>query len=475
MKRIFRTLIICLLLFTLFVSGPVLAKADNYIRVGLASGLISAEFQVVQGQYQLMDSATGLLIAVPQKGEKWTIVKEGLNLIVQREGLPLGNFYPGPLILKAVDEDETNIVRFRNGRYRDNLIFHNESQGILVVNSLSVEKYLYGVVGKEMGVSAPMEALKAQAVVSRTYALSLSHKNKSAKYDVGVDTSTQVYGGYDAETVSGWNRVKEAVDSTAGEVIYYDGQLIQAFFHSNAGGYTENSENVWVEALPYIKAVASPWDEFAVSYPSQTSSGWPANTYRWETVLTRQEIQDRVAAWNAKRGNKTPVGEITEIKISRKQQNGKGETLSGRVTLMELIGTQGTLSVVKDNIRSLLGLKSTLFDLELDSTVAVLDGNGILKTYHNTKGLQALGYKGYLSEINAGEKTYSIKGWKSNKVMPKIFEKVVIRGKGYGHGLGMSQWGAQGMAQAGYKYDDIIEHYYNQGKKDGRLTIKEYR
>lgn len=471
MKRLL--MIFSFLFFMLIGPEKAWAESDTMIRVALANGLTTAEFQVLQGQYQLIDTVTGFPVAMPQEGEKWSLVKEGLNLVVLKNGEPLDNLISGPLALKAVDESDTNIVRFRQGRFRDHLIFHNLSQGILVVNFLSVEKYLYGVVGQEMGVSAPLEALKAQAVVSRTYALSM--RNKSAKYDVGVDTRTQVYGGYDAETVSGWHKVKEAVDSTAGEVIYYNGKLIQAYFHANAGGYTENSENVWLEPLPYIKGVASPWDEYALSYPHQTSSGWPANTYQWERTFTRQEVENKVTAWTANRSQTSQVGEIIDIKISRLQEKGRDETPSGRVTLMEFIGTQGKVSVAKDNIRSLLGLKSTLFDLEFDSTVAVLDAKGHTKTYNTVKDFQALGSRGYITEINAGKNNYRVQGWKTSRVIPKSFEKMVIKGKGHGHGLGMSQWGAQGMAQAGYKYKDIIEHYYNQGKHDGRLTIEIYR
>lgn len=460
------------LFFLLFLLKPVFAEESIIIRVGLASQLNQAEFRVMQGEYQLLDAASGLPIGLPQKGERWTIRKEGYNLKVLKEDVAIETPYLGPILLTPVDNTQTNVFRFQNVQYRDNLLFQNETNGILVVNSLNIEKYLYGVVGSEMGTSAPLEALKAQAIVSRSYAL--SNKGKSTRYDVGIDTNTQVYKGYDAESLPGWSNVKKAVDSTKGLVIYYNGELIRAFFHANSGGYTENSENVWNEKLPYLRAVASPWDEYAVSYPYQTPGGWPANSYQWETNLTRDELREKIAGWNAKSSNKVEIGEILDFNLSRNQKDTNAETLSGRVTRLDFVGTGGIKSFTKDGIRSVLGLKSTLFDLQLDSTVTVLNGRNEKNTYNVTKDFQVLGAGKFLTNLNGPEAKYFVKGDNSNRSIPKVFEKVVIKGKGHGHGLGMSQWGARGMAAAGYNYREIILQYYNQGRDDGRLTIETY-
>ena len=172
-----------------------------------------------------------------------------------------GPFAPG-------GSSPANLFRYQS-RYRGDLYIYNESSGLMAVNVVDLENYLAGVLVKEMGVTAPLEALKAQAVVSRTYAL--SNRNPSAYYDLSADTSTQVYGGYEAETVPGMERIYEAIRATEGLVINYDGDLIQAFFHANGGGHTENSENAG-EKVPYLKGVPSPYD-VVLQYPHQTG-GW---------------------------------------------------------------------------------------------------------------------------------------------------------------------------------------------------------
>lgn len=465
-------LIACSLFFLFFSVETSSAMEDTNVRVGLASQVTQADFRVTQGEYQLIDSASGFPVGSPQVGERWSVRKEGYSLKVYCEDTPLELPLNGPLVLTPVDEAQTNVFRYQNVQYRDKLILQNETNGILVVNSIDIEKYLYGVVGKEIGTSVAIEALKAQAVVSRTYAL--ANKGKSIRYDVGADTSSQVYGGYDAELAAGWEKVKESVDSTRGLVIYYQGKLIQAYFHANAGGYTETSENVWNESLPYLKAVASPEDDYAEVYPYQTSSGWPANSYRWVLNITRNELNSKIENWNALSSNKIEVGEINDLIISRAQSNSGEETVSKRVTRLDFVGSSGQKSFVKDGIRPVLGLKSTLFDLTLDSTIAVINGSGQQSRTNLARDLLALGAGQFINTLNGTNAKYYILAANSLTVKPKRFENITITGRGHGHGLGLSQWGAIGMAEKGYKYAEIIEYYYNQGNKDGKLTIDYY-
>jgi len=468
-----RFIIFFLALFFLSLPMPVYGDTGVAIRVGLASNTNRVDFKIIEGEYKLIDSSTNLPVGFPQKGEVWTAIKEGLNIKVAVNGQELSLPFLGPLVLMPEDDSSLNVFRFKNVSYRDTLIIQNETNGLLVVNKLDIEKYLYGVVGKEMGYYAPIQALKAQAVVSRSYALSC--KGKSTRYDVGLDTYSQVYGGYDAELLSGADRVKDAVDETAGLVLYYDNKLVQAYFHSNAGGYTENSENVWLESLPYLKAVSSPYDRYALTYPNQTSSGWPANTYQWDVTYSREELENKISNWNNKSSNKIEVGELIDLVASRIQQNEPTETLSGRVTKLDFVGREGEKSITKDSIRSVLELKSTLFDLYLDSTVYILNEYGEKTKVSNGESLYAISGDGLVTTLNGSNDEYTVIGQIEETSYPKVFQKVVISGKGYGHGLGMSQWGAQGMANAGYNYEEILEHYYNQGKNDGRLAIEKYR
>lgn len=461
-----------LALFFLFTQTAAYGDTGVTIRVGLASNTNKVEFRIIEGEYTLIDASTKIPVGFPQKGELWTVNREGLNIKIAIDGEEFDVPYSGPLVLMPHNTSKLNVFRCQNASYRDSLIIQNEINGLLAINNIDIEKYLYGVVGKEMGYSAPLEALKAQAIASRSYAL--SSKGKSTRYDVGLDTSSQVYGGYDAELLAGADKVKQAVDETACLVLYYDDRLVNAFFHANAGGYTENSENVWQERLPYIKATNSPFDQYAANYPYQTSSGWPANTYEWNVTYSRQELQNKLNSWSSRSLNNIEVGELLDLVVSRKQQNDEAETLSGRVTRLDIIGTEGEKSITKDSIRSVLGLKSTLFDMSLDSTVHIINEHNEITKISNGEKLYAIGGNDLVITLNGSNDDYIVTGQDREMTYPKTFQKVFISGKGHGHGLGMSQWGAQGMAKAGYKYNEILEHYYNQGKNDGKLTIEQY-
>ena len=148
----------------------------------------------------------------------------------------------------------------KGNQYRGVIKAIASPSGVTLVNQVSMEDYLKGVVPCEIVPSWQMDAIKAQAVAARTYAM--FHKNgyRSAGYDVTDDTRTQVYRGVSAETEA----TNRAVMETAGEVVTYGGSPIDAVFHASGGGYTENCENVWGSAVPYLKGVpedkyATPW------------------------------------------------------------------------------------------------------------------------------------------------------------------------------------------------------------------------
>jgi stage II sporulation protein D len=468
---LFLGLLLLAFLVNALTAFPGRAASIPDIRVCLARGRTVA-FQIYQGNYRFTDEASGQEIGSPVPGEQWTITKEGSVFKIARGGETLPQNFTGPLTLLPADQKETGIFYFNQNRYRGSLKLYGEDELILAVNVLGMESYLYGVVGQEMGYAAPLEALKAQAVVSRSYAV--SSYNQKGLYDVGTDIYTQVYGGYDAELFTGGEQVRQAVDTTAGQVIYYDHQVIRAFFHANAGGYTENSENVWSEALPYLKAISSPADAYAL----QAGSEWAASSYQWTKTFSREELLAQLADWNSKTTgtNMVQVGDILELRPFKWIRNSiSEETKSGRVTQLDMVGTGGTKSFYRDQIRSVLGLKSTLFDLKLDSTVAILNAAG--EKVIKSRGTELMGLQdgGYPVPVNTGQADYTVAGANAVRKIPKVFNKVAIDGRGNGHGLGMSQWGARGMAVAGYNYQQIIKHYYGQGKQDGSLSITTYQ
>lgn len=282
--------------------------------------------------------------------------------------------------------------------------------GLTVVNVVPVEEYLYGVVGKEMSPSWHREALKAQAVAARTYAI--SHKNYFASrgFDMTDDTSSQIYAGINGESPS----VIAAVDATRGEILTYGGKPIDAFFCSTAGGWTENSENVWGSRIPYLRGV------------SDDSSRMPS--YRWSVTTTPEKLAANLTA--AGKG----VGKVRSITLSplgKRPMAVSDRGVSGRVLSMTVNGSAGSVRVTGNAFQSIYGLKSTLFDFSQGGAVP---------------------------DPNSGRKG------RSATMTVKAGVPITIYGYGWGHGLGMSQYGAYQMAQehgsADTYYRTILTHYY---------------
>lgn len=284
-----------------------------------------------------------------------------------------------------IEPSKDGLVYIGDRYYRGKVRLIRTSDGLMAINHVDLEDYLASVVGKEMYISWPIEALKAQAVAARSYALFRSQKRKSRHFDLGTTTTYQVYAGVDAEALS----TQMATQSTAGQVLTYNGKVIEAVFHSSSGGHTDNSENIWMSAVPYLRGVP----DFDQESP----------VYQWNLGFTRTQMRQRLPG----------VGNVIAMKPIQ-------TTPTGRVKLMKIIGDQGSRTMKGRQLRKALGLKSTLF------------------TVKPQMGLVA-GQPGQVS---------------SN---PVAFQ---ISGRGYGHGLGMSQWGAHGMAMQGKSYQDILSHYY---------------
>ncbi|MDD2212341.1 MAG: SpoIID/LytB domain-containing protein [Clostridia bacterium] len=468
---------ICLV-STSLVQAAQIACTPATIRVALGLNLTSVDFFVSEGNYELVDCLTQRVISSDLFTGTWVVAPAGsANIQIYNNGQPLEGLGSSLLLLRQKNDQEQNVFCFGKKNYRGNLLLENIQGKIHAINYLDVEQYLYGVVGAEMGPGAPEEAYKAQAVVSRTYAF-YSKEHPQLNYDLGISTQWQVYGGYDTEILSS-PLVKKAVDETRGQVICYDRELIQAFFHSNSGGYTEACENVWLESLPYLQPIVTPEDVVAMQVAQNLS--WTAETYLWEKSFSRQELMNQLEKWNrAHPNNAVNVGEIYDLSVKRwavdpqtKEFLAK-ETASGRVTQLSFTGSKGAKSFYRDMIRSVLGLRSTLFEVICNSTVKIWNAFGSLDFYSYTKDLKAVNADGYITALNGNNEEYYVLGADGLQTIPKVFSEVTFKGKGYGHGLGMSQWGAWGMALRGAKYDEIIEHFYNQDKNDGRLRIQAY-
>lgn len=338
------------------------------------------------------------------------------------------------LVARTDDQGQPNpLINVDGKRFRGTVEFKRHEEGnITVVNALSLQQYLYGVVPREMSADWHIEALKAQAVAARNYAIVNMNKHLEYGFNVCTTTDCQVYGGYDSEKPSS----NAAVDATIGQLIYYNGSPITAFYHSSSGGYTENAENVWSGSLPYIKAVE---DSFSEGSPNSN----------WQKVYTADEINSILAA------QQINVGSIQSISIDT-------YTPTGRSLSMTITGARGSTVLEKEKSRAVFGydeLKSTMFTVETDADLFVISsvGQPVQKIKSATAKAATAGGQTALSEGPDMLRIYNGSQYATASGYPTRF---IFNGKGWGHGLGMSQWGAKGMAEAGYSYVEILQYYY---------------
>ncbi len=328
-------------------------------------------------------------------------------------------------------------LQYKGKKYRGSIIMQSfEESDVTVINELSLDHYLYSVVPSEMPASWHIEALKAQAVAARNFALVTMGRHAAHGFDLCSTEHCQAYNGLAQEN----SNSTEAVNATKDKVITYNGVLISAFYHSSSGGHTEDSENVWGAKTDYIRGVE---DKFSLGSPHDN----------WPVELNRAELKEKLAQ------SGVDLGEIRDVRILECSK-------FGRVTKLEVKGSKDTTVFEKEKIRSILGtrlLKSIWYDLKTDADVFVR--GSILNSAEKgrTSNMYVVSASGKTVVKGKGNKV-SVKGMNDTKAYNVIPDKYTFDGKGFGHGLGMSQYGAKGMAEAGYNYQKILEHYYQNAK-----------
>ena len=310
----------------------------------------------------------------------------------------------------------------------------DDSGDMIVVNQVETGPYLASVTGAESPSSWHPDALAAQTIAARTYLV--THLRRHGNYDLEGDTRDQEYAGIATESDS----TVKAVDRTAGIVATYRGAPIEALYSANAGGVTEDSENVYANALPYLRSVPSPGDELA------KDSGWGKTSWEWNREFTAPQLGDylRLRGIN--------VGVPQRIELVR-------VTGAGRVTLARVFGTAGSRDIGKDATRYYFGLKSSLFTVELTG-----GGEAEWVSWRDTArqfdmsvlGADLIGTT-YERVLNDDRELTSIR---ITGAVYKLPPRFIFWGRGFGHGVGLSQWGAQGMALGGANYEQILKHYY---------------
>lgn len=325
--------------------------------------------------------------------------------------------------------------------------------GLTPYNYIPIEEYLYGVVPCEMSPSWPEEALKAQAVAARSLAIYQFNRYVSSGYNVVDTTATQAYGGYTKED----SRSQLAVDVTRGQTIMYNGKVAEALYFSTSGGVTESAENVWGYPIPYLVSV----EDIFETEPAQKE---------WVRNITLDEINTCLAK------NKVDIGLAQGVQIL-------GRTESGRVSEMTIIGTKGNHTISKENIRTFFSgskegsLKSRLFRLVgadtnesvQQNTVSILSADEQVEWPVQdlivTNGQLTMPIEENSVMIESDSAVVEVPFVSSmpsggSQGVETIMGDITIVGNGYGHGVGMSQSGAKGMAMAGYKYDEILKYYF---------------
>lgn len=297
-------------------------------------------------------------------------------------------------------------LTYVNGKgYRGKLkIFEDRFGKITVVNLIDIESYLYGVIKSEMLINSPIEALKAQAVVARTYAIRNKDKFRKEGFGLTNDVRSQVYNGIEDEH----EIARQVVDATRGKILVFQGEPISGFYHSACGGSTLSCEDWHGKKVPYLLSKECPW-----------CKGY--KNYFWNYELSFAAL----SAYLNQEGKKIrrilgvdfehdPKGRVKQVNISH--QDGKLK-ITG-TAFRQLISA----SKIRSTIFSSMGSESVEEErVGNNGQVAIME---ILLNYN------------------------------------RRFNKLLLKGSGFGHGVGLCQWGAKGLAKQSLKYADILKYYF---------------
>ncbi|MDR0291334.1 MAG: SpoIID/LytB domain-containing protein [Elusimicrobium sp.] len=411
------------------------AESSAIIKVGIgakADGSPSTRDALVfnvNGNFQIADSKTGALVAAGSKDENWEIkIIKGKTYIIPPKKPQI--LFTSSITIKPVPSDaQTPTIVLRkiitgasmtwasedDKEYRGDIeVNYNRAlKTLVVINHVNIEDYLAGVLASEMPPRFPQEALRAQAVLARTYALRHLSRHKKYGYDLCDTQNCQVYGGVQAESEPTTNAVK----ATEGVMLDYNGKPADTVFSSNCGGFTQSSKDAGWSQSPYLVPTSDYKNfDFAnlqpyqfkelLQYPQDAYSKFtrflsPAS-YRWARVVQESDLRDVI------KKNKKDIGRILSIVPTER-------SISGYASKVLVTGEKGSVTLEKENsIRRNLAL-------------------GMLRSAY-----------------------FIVQPVYVNKELKEF----VFFGGGWGHGVGFCQTGAAGRADEGQKYEDIILHYY---------------
>ncbi|MFH0702885.1 MAG: SpoIID/LytB domain-containing protein [bacterium] len=420
---------------------------DNIIRVGISTNdfnrleydevSISSDFS-----FELVDKSTGLSIVKSNGKDIFTVKISKSDFKIFNKNKQIAENITGPISAKSFNNSPVQIVGLvREGKpayYRGEIEIvkaPGKKDKLSAVNILPLEDYLKGVVPNELPPAFGLEALKAQAVAARNYALKPRIKSYS-QFDICDSVQCQVYFGYNTEN----HLANKAIEETKGLVALYKGDIILALYSSTAGGYTENYENAFSDPqtgnfpaspLKYLKGKpdvegtpALNNEESAKNFYSSFLPGFDINSgyYRWTKTWTREELESTLNKNLSKYSDSeficpkfkkySDIGTLYKINVLSRG-------VSGKAMVVEITASNGTWLVKKEllirrifeNTNKILPSANVIFDNQFDS-----NGNLV---------------------------------------------KIDAFGGGFGHGVGMSQYGAGYLSKNGYSFDKILQHYYD--------------
>ncbi len=443
---------------------PMSEASSKHIQIGLVSDKMSLNI-----------SSTSSYILQDSKGKQITVKS---NLVLTSKGRPgivniKNDIFHLPLSISG-----KGFLVFNNTKYRGSLKVIQGDHGLNLINVLEVEDYLRGVLKMEVNPSWPFEALKTQAIISRTYAFRHMGRHSKDGYDLCNLPHCQVYRGVNAEDPL----LDRAVKETRGLVVTFNGKIALTPFHSDSGGATADVRTVWGGQIPYLKAIREPFD-----YVSPYSS--------WTTSLKSSDINkalDRIGV---------NIGDVTNLEVTELNP-------FGRADMIKVTGTEGAEVLSSHAFRMAVGsktIKSTMFNISSGSyrtkspenkqktvlnqqspapRLSFVDEESPELSIEEEKLMTVLTKQGFFNAEQMIDmllhpekrKSYLVKALSREPSKIKKTQKsayssgsdFILKGKGWGHGVGLSQWGAKSLAEKGWKSNQIISHYYP------GTTIKRY-
>jgi stage II sporulation protein D len=446
--------LICLAVLACFLAPSAIFAADEAkasLRIGLAYGAgapASCEIASASGFVLAVPEADGFREGMPLPAyTRLTVSADGGRTILHADGVLVSDDIGAETCVLAYDYASGAPILYAGTPYRGGLSFRpNSDNSFNVINRLSIEEYLYGVINSEMGYKNPREALKAQAVAARSYTARKLNAHADEGFDLCADAHCQLYRGYADEHAE----TSAATDETAGLMLCQGDVPVSGNYFKNSGGHTQNSEDVWGSAEAHLRGVS---DEYSPPYA-------------WGWQLSFRELRALTAA-----AGEDP-GEVSAVFVSERNA-------SGNVNAVTIIGDRGTVVLEKNRIRTVLGaskVKSLRFSfggappaLPQSPAIHAVGATGAGPLVSEAFVLSAEGFDALTaadafiqsaSERVRASARAGVESGAQAKDEPVTGGSVTFTGSGYGHGVGLPQDSAIEMAKQGYDFRQILTKYF---------------